>query len=407
MRFDELVQPLSQEEFLADYFGKKPLHIPSRDGSPRRDLFGWPRFNELLTVLPHWTEDNLKLIMNSRPINPDFYMDRVETLGGHVRRADPAKLDVFLAMGVSVVANAVEDISSEVRRVADTLGDQFSARVGANAYCSFGGVQAFASHCDLHDVFALHCEGEKDWNIYENRAQAPIEQLTSDNAQQIIDAAKGRVMLRVRMRPGDLLYIPRGYYHDALASSDASLHLTFSVSPLHGRAIFSLLEEEAMNDPIFRQYLPDPRENDGALLDQRLSDLADRVRRIIESEGFRTRLQNRQRELWKRDYMFQLPARKTLEFYARSEKPAAVDTTREGIVLKIGAEELQLGHLGEAAQWIFSRPAFSLQELSANFQYLDEKDLRELVAKLQIQGLFFPYKPISNDYTRSGAASCG
>ena len=28
--------------------------------------------------------------------------------------------------------------------------------------------QAFAPHFDTHDVFALHCQGEKMWNIYEN-----------------------------------------------------------------------------------------------------------------------------------------------------------------------------------------------------------------------------------------------
>ena len=34
--------------------------------------------------------------------------------------------------------------------------------------------QAFAPHFDTHDVFALHCEGEKVWNIYENFEKDPI-----------------------------------------------------------------------------------------------------------------------------------------------------------------------------------------------------------------------------------------
>ena len=28
--------------------------------------------------------------------------------------------------------------------------------------------QAFAPHFDTHDVFALHCQGEKMWNIYDD-----------------------------------------------------------------------------------------------------------------------------------------------------------------------------------------------------------------------------------------------
>ena len=44
-------------------------------------------------------------------------------------------------------------------------------------YCSFKGVQAFQTHYDLHDVFAVQAEGEKTWRIYESRADAPVTPL--------------------------------------------------------------------------------------------------------------------------------------------------------------------------------------------------------------------------------------
>ena len=34
--------------------------------------------------------------------------------------------------------------------------------------------QAFGPHCDTHDVFAIHFEGEKVWNIYEKTENNPI-----------------------------------------------------------------------------------------------------------------------------------------------------------------------------------------------------------------------------------------
>src|SRR3546814_12960582 len=41
----------------------------------------------------------------------------------------------------------------------------------------------------------------------------------------------------IRMQPGDLLYIPRGRYHDALASENGALHIAFGVTlPKIGRA---------------------------------------------------------------------------------------------------------------------------------------------------------------------------
>jgi len=36
------------------------------------------------------------------------------------------------------------------------------------------------------------------------------------------------------MKPGDILYLPRGQYHDALTGDRASLHVTFGVAPATG-----------------------------------------------------------------------------------------------------------------------------------------------------------------------------
>ena len=45
---------------------------------------------------------------------------------------------------------------------------------------------------------------------------------------------KGRVAEEILMRPGDLLYLPRGQFHDALASTDASIHVTLSCAEPNG-----------------------------------------------------------------------------------------------------------------------------------------------------------------------------
>src|SRR5687768_3289920 len=192
MRFEDLIAPLSTEEFLADWYGKRPLHNPARNGD-LRGVIGWKKLNELLGLPSHWSEANIKLIANGVPVAGDLYLDSVETLGGVVRRANPAKVEVFLQMGASLLAGAVHEISPGVRAVAACLSEQFAGRAEANVYCSFKGIQAFTSHFDVHEVFAIQCDGEKVWNIYENRANAPIEGLRGDNAQAVIDASKGRV----------------------------------------------------------------------------------------------------------------------------------------------------------------------------------------------------------------------
>ncbi|MEI8195599.1 MAG: cupin domain-containing protein, partial [Phycisphaerae bacterium] len=100
--------------------------------------------------------------------------------------------------------------------------------------------------------------GEKRWNIYGNRAANPIAPLAhgGGEAQALIDAARGPLAGTVTMRPGDLLYLPRGVYHDALATDGASLHVTFALAPHSGEGVLKLLGQAALRDPQLRAYLP-------------------------------------------------------------------------------------------------------------------------------------------------------
>lgn len=392
MRFEDLIAPMSSEEFLADWYGKRPLHIAA--GNPEsRGLLDWNGLNALLRLPSHWNEANIKLIFKGVPVAGDLYLDNVETLGGLVRRANPAKVDVYLQMGATLLGGAVHEISPELLALTASLSELFAGRAEANLYCSFKGIQALASHFDPHEVFAIQCEGEKVWNLYENRANAPVEALRGDNVQAVMDAAKGRVAMQVRMGPGDLLYIPRGFCHDALASSGASLHVTFSVTPLDGRALFRMLEEEAVLDPAFREYLPDARRTGEGDLTEHLASLGERLKQIMASRAFAARLGNRQRQLIERNFAFNLPERRQLDFYARTRQPAELRREGEMTMLVTADRSRPLESAPEAAQWIFEKPGFSLQQLVATFPYLDEAELEGLVRTLEGLGIIFPYEP--------------
>jgi ribosomal protein L16 Arg81 hydroxylase len=391
MLFEDLIAPMSTEEFLGDWYGKRPLHI-SAGNAKARGLIGWNKLNELLGLPSHWSEANIKLIFKGVPVAGDLYLDSVETLGGVVRRANPAKVDVLLQMGATLLAGAVHEISPEVLALAASLSERFAGRAEANVYCSFKGIQALASHFDPHEVFAIQCEGEKVWNLYENRADAPIEALRGANAQAVIDASKGRVAMQVRMRPGDMLYIPRGFCHDALASSGASLHVTFSITPLDGRALFRMLEEEAILDPAFREYLPDARRGDEREL-ARLRSLGERMTQILTSRAFAARLGNRQRQLVERNVAFDLPERRRLDFYARTQQPVELRREVGATVLTSAGRSLSFESAARAVEWILDQAGFSLQQLAAAFPYLDEAELKGLVQTLERMAIIVACEP--------------
>ncbi len=176
--FADLLAPITPQQFFAEVWGKAPLHIPAKVGPARngvrKDILTWDLWNQMLSVSSSWTEPRLKLYIEGRRIAAEHYCDSLNTLDGQQLRVNPRKVRVFLSMGASLVANAVETMAPELRAVARTLETALLGLTSANVYCSFGGRRAFNSHYDTHEAFAFHTEGEKVWRIYEGRADNPV-----------------------------------------------------------------------------------------------------------------------------------------------------------------------------------------------------------------------------------------
>lgn len=394
MTFDEFVAPVGEARFLAEAWGRQPVHLKAAPGTPRAGGFGWARMNELFAIAPHWTPGNLRLILNSRPIDTAFYMDEVQTQDGPAMRADPAKVDLFLGMGASLVANDAQAIAPEIGAITDMLAARFTAVAGANIYCSFDGIQAFGTHYDTHEVFALQCEGEKVWRLYRNRAANAADHPPSGpEGQARIDAARGPLAAEITTRPGDLLYIPRGFYHDALARQGASMHITFAVAPATGRLVGRLLGEMIAADPAFGAYLPPVDEADGKALSARLAELAERAAATIRSPAFATAIGHAQRRSAVPRHRPALPARPATRYHARTNRAAELRASTEGLALIVAGRTHKLGAGDEAATWALSRPAFSELELAARFAHVPAATREALIALMLREQLIEPYQP--------------
>ena len=384
MDFAALIAPFDAAAFRAQYFGKRPLHI-RREAASGSAALSWQRFNELLGITSYWNEDTLKVYFRSRAALRENYCDTTDLRPGTKAPADPAKVQALLSVGASLIANHIHRVSPEVAAVAHVLEREFAARVAANVYCSFKGVQAFQTHFDLHDVFALQVEGEKTWHVYESRADAPVAALPpGDEVEKWLTASRGRLLFEAHMKPGDILYLPRGQYHDALTGAQASLHISFGVSPATGLAVFKLLESALAQESAFRQYLPDAR--DQPALSQRLAALADRIRAAMASPAFATDLLIHQRGLAAATAQFELPAQSPATWY-RIARRAQVVRRDSGYVAVTDRGEVALGATHPTIEWILKQPLVSLGDALARHVSVDPAELRDVLAKLIAAGV--------------------
>lgn len=383
--FQDFIAPFDAAEFKAKTFGRRPLHLPAHPARAANPL-PWARLNEVLALGTHWTEDTLKVLYRNRHALRENYCD-VSTPGERgPARVDAKKLQAMLGLGASLVANQMQRVCPQIDAVCRMLQREFAAASGANVYCSFEGVQAFGTHFDLHEVFAYQAEGEKLWHVYESRADHPVVPVPpGDEAERWLTQSRGKLLFEVLMRPGDLLYLPRGQYHDAITGSAASLHVTYYVKPATGLALFKLLESALAAESDFRADLPDAA--DAAALKTHLERLARHVDRCLQSPAFALDVANHQRALaGSQAVPFGLPRRERPRFFT-TVRPGRVVRSGEGFVARFDGAELPLGAAYPAVQWLLGQRLFSFEDLAARHAFIDADDLQRVLAQLAQLGV--------------------
>ncbi|MGH6943601.1 MAG: JmjC domain-containing protein [Geminicoccaceae bacterium] len=281
--FDEIVAPLGAEGFFAEHDGKRPLHLKGA-ADKFAAVMTWARLNALLGQATIWSQASLQLVLDKEPVPAQRYCAAAPGRdGGQVLRPDPERVKDLLKRGATLVANDIDHLSEGLTAFSAALEEALGGKVQGNLYLSSRKRPGFASHFDTHDVYAAHVEGTKTWYVYEGRVADPIahpsfKSLTREHHEK----AKGGLLMEVRMEPGDLLYLPRGQYHDALADEGGAVHIAFGVTYPIGMDILSALFDRMVAEPEFRANLPRPdRPGAEAALTSRLGVLAERIAAVL------------------------------------------------------------------------------------------------------------------------------
>ena len=102
-------------------------------------------------------------------------------------------------------------------------------------------------------MFVLQLEGTKHWRFYGPGRELPLP----DEDGPVPLERIGPVTQEAFVRPGDLLYMPRGHIHEAFTSDQASMHLTVGVKVFRMADLVRLaLDAVSRRDARFREAVP-------------------------------------------------------------------------------------------------------------------------------------------------------
>lgn len=226
-----LVAPISATQFYEENWERAPLLVQRSDAPDYYD--GW------LDVAQLWN------MIEEHPLNYGEHIDCTSYTDGKRKTLTPANTDLgdravaaqvqqLYQDGCSVRLRKPHTHSEQLWKLLQALEEEWGSYCGVNAYLTPAGTQGFAPHYDDIDAFVMQVHGSKRWRVYKPPAEKDmLARFSSEDLTPKQLAKLGEPLIEVTLNAGDLLYMPRGFVHQADTQSGDSLHLTVSTNQQH------------------------------------------------------------------------------------------------------------------------------------------------------------------------------
>ncbi|CAK5025472.1 unnamed protein product [Meloidogyne enterolobii] len=220
-----ILSPIVTDEFFNNIFQKRVLVLKRVTNGYFDGFFNTEDFKDMLK------NNN---VLYGQDVNVATYVSGVrEThnpLKKEMQRATIVNALQHFQNGRSLQCVHPQVFNDKVWYICDALQEVFCSYVGANNYLTPAGSAGFAPHYDDIDAFMLQVEGRKHWKIYAPRDLDETLPLESSRNFTDKDFANFKPIFDGWLEQGDILYVPRGFTHQANTGPDKhSHHVTISV----------------------------------------------------------------------------------------------------------------------------------------------------------------------------------
>jgi hypothetical protein len=248
-----LLRPVEAEAFLRDFWERQPLQVERDEAAFYRGLFALSDLDAVLAFSrPRFAGPDGLQPGTKRNFVQGLLPDDEGSAGALY--PDVAAVHRAFAAGKTLILTAMQLRWAPVAALCRRLEGLFNCPVHTNLYLTpGGGSQGFDAHYDTHEVFVLQIEGVKHWRLYGQGRELPLPEERATYGRDELGPPTRELLLR----PGDLLYLPRGHIHEASTGEGLSLHLTVGVKVLRWADLLrQALDDVSARDARLRASLP-------------------------------------------------------------------------------------------------------------------------------------------------------
>ena len=386
----DLVAPVEVGQFLSTVLGGSYRRFPGAEGRFAQ-LVPWAELDRVLRQ--HRLEfPRLRLALDGEVVPAHEYTEMVSTRRtGLVPRLRSGQFAEKLRAGATLVLDSVQEMFDPVGELAARLEHDLRERVQVNLYAGWGKTHGFDVHWDDHDALIVQLSGRKRWRMHGVTRPAPLQRDV-----ELPPRPEGEPADDFLLGDGDVLYLPRGQWHDVSAIGEESLHLTIGFNRATGVDLVAWLADQLRAEDVFRADLPrfgtpDQLRGHAAALRARILEAAgdDIVSRFLDDRDAQAPAHPRPGLPWSATSDLLPPGD---DVAVRLLTPRAV-LTREGGTVALAADGKRLV-LAEAAapvlEALLDAAPHPIGDLLAAAPALDRMTVRALLGELVEQGVLAP-----------------
>lgn len=196
----------------------------------------------------------LRCFQGGTDLHPNAYLTVTTNRRGQtVQMADMRRLARLMQMGCTLVLDTADTFDPTMEVACRALQWWSRELVHVNTYLTTQNTTGFDLHWDDHDVVIVQLAGEKDWEVRGRSRPVPMYRDAASN-----QTPSEEVIWSGTLGTGDVMHIPRGYWHQATRSGHGegfSLHVTFGFVRRTGVDWLTWLADRSREDELFRHDL--------------------------------------------------------------------------------------------------------------------------------------------------------
>jgi JmjC domain len=235
----DLVAHLSEAEFLTHLRNRRVSFLPGVGVRQFETLLDWDDLNHLIES-GYYPFERLGVLRDSLSV--------VRTLQLKDGRIDPIAFCSVLDHGATLILRQLHEYLPTLwklcRQMADKTGELLSAEAVVTTVK--GGLPV---RFEKVDTCILHIAGSKRWQLLGPPIVNPVKDMRDQPAPQTTP------FFDQMLHPGDLLFVPAGYWHRCENGPARSLHLSILFEPPYGRDVVSVLASQLVSEATFKQPL--------------------------------------------------------------------------------------------------------------------------------------------------------